>query len=193
MKRLDITGRQFGRLTAMTRDESVVISGTPRTAWNCQCSCGSQVTVLLVSLTTNNTRSCGCLNRESANKNVRLMHKACRTHNMSRSAEYVAWTGMRQRCLNPLNSGWRDYGGRGISVCDRWMKFGNFLSDMGPKPGPVFSLDRIDNNGNYEPKNCRWADKLTQYRNRRVRHIEEFSIEELTAKINRRMPASVAA
>jgi hypothetical protein len=84
-----------------------------------------------------------------------------------RTSEYYTWTGMRQRCFNPKSCGYHHYGGRGITVCARWLSFDNFIADMGPKPFKNYSLERIDVNGNYEPDNCIWADVKTQNGNRR--------------------------
>lgn len=92
------------------------------------------------------------------------------TLNRKPSVEYVTWVGMRQRCENPRRVEYPRYGGRGIFVCQRWHYFGNFLADMGRRPSPYLSLDRIDNNGNYEPGNCRWADRKTQNTNQRSRN-----------------------
>ena len=87
---------------------------------------------------------------------------------LSRNPEYMSWGNMKNRCYNKRDPKWRLYGARGISVCDRWMKFENFLADMGRRPGPGYSLDRINNDGNYEPGNCRWTTRQQQARNRRT-------------------------
>ena len=93
----------------------------------------------------------------------------------NQTPEYQTWANMRKRCDLPKHPGYKNYGGRGIKVCDRWQNYGNFLADMGRRPSPEHSIDRIDNNGNYEPGNCRWATKKEQDRNKRSNHIVEYN------------------
>lgn len=133
--------------------------------WECLCDkslggCGATTIVRGIHLRSGHTQSCGCL--------AELVQKTCHvTHGMTKTPEYQSWHGMKQRCTNSRHTSFSDYGGRGISVCDRWMTFENFLSDMGRKPSTSHSIDRIDNNGNYEPSNCVWASKESQARNNR--------------------------
>lgn len=131
--------------------------------FRCECDCGGEKIVKMGCLKNGYTSSCGCLWREQAIKNIP------RTHEMSASREYWIWKSMKARCLNPNNASFNRYGGRGISVCERWMKFDNFYSDMGDAPSRL-TLDRKDNNGNYEPGNCRWATYKQQQRNRSSNH-----------------------
>lgn len=149
MRFKDITGLEFGRLTALR------CVGNGR--WLCRCECGNEKLIYGGHLRAGMTESCGC------------GPQVCRvTHNLSHSPEYRAWDNARERCRNPNNRKFPIYGARGISVCERWANsFDNFIADMGRKPSPSHSLDRIDNNGNYEPGNCRWATGEQQNRNRR--------------------------
>lgn len=159
--RLEIkSGDQFGRLT-------VVREGEPETPGRrrivCRCACGVEVTAGLIALTTGNTKSCGCLSRDAAAARMK-------THGATiggKPPEYNCWVAIRVRCNNPKNGSYAYYGGRGIKVCARWQSFEAFLEDMGPRPSPAHSIDRKDNDGNYEPGNCRWATKAEQMQNTR--------------------------
>jgi hypothetical protein len=154
---IDLTGQVFGRLTVQYRADR---ESPPR--WLCLCECGATTTVRGGNLTNGKTRSCGCLHSEVST----ALGRSTATHGMSRTLTWRKWRGMRARCLSPSDSNYEQYGGRGITICERWQSFDAFLEDMGASP-PGMSLDRIDTNGNYEPGNCRWATPTTQTRNRR--------------------------
>ena len=158
----DLSGQSFGRLTVLFQAEKrKTPNGTTAVLWLCRCSCGNLVKVRGANLRTKTTQSCGCLRSE-------IEKAAAVTHGLSNSATYGSWKAMLERCRNPNNSHYRHYGGRGIAVCDRWNRFEEFLSDMGRRPEGK-TIDRINNDGNYEPSNCRWATDAEQRANKRTR------------------------
>jgi len=169
-KKIDLTGRRFGRLVVL-HDTSERKSGNG--VWRCRCDCGNKVNVVGCSLTSGYTTSCGCYNRE-------CVAEANTTHGMTQHGEwhpvYRAWFNMLQRCENPNNKRYKDYGGRGIAVCDEWHSAERFIGwalASGWEKG--LSIDRIDNNGNYEPDNCRWVTRKVQSRNKRSNHLVAFN------------------
>ncbi|MGP2517129.1 hypothetical protein [Yersinia sp. 2545 StPb PI] len=157
---IEMEGKRFGRLVVKGYSGH---SGSGKSLWRCQCDCGKNKVILGVSLRHGKALSCGCLQKEITSKNSK-------THGMTKSKAYNSWSAMMQRCTNRKSENFASYGGRGVTVCDRWLKFENFISDMGD-PSNGETIDRIDVNGNYEPSNCRWLSMKDQSRNRRNNRI----------------------
>lgn len=157
----DLTGRKFGRLTVLSRAEST----TRRIKWNCRCDCGTEKVVSGENLRSGHTKSCGCI---LAERNQERFGTKENVRGMSNTPLYKCWSAMKARCSNPNLPGYKDYGGRGIKVCDRWKEgFSNFYEDMGEGYAHGLQLDRIDVNGDYEPSNCRWVTPTVNARNKR--------------------------
>lgn len=159
----DIAGQRFGRLVAVRYVglKKVGTQGQRKSIWLCRCDCGSETEAHAQNLRKGTTQSCGCLLREVRSSS----HKK---HGMRGAPEYDSWCRMIQRCTNKNGNRWENYGGRGITVCPEWRNdFAAFFAHVGSKPSPKHSLDRINNDGNYEPGNVRWATFSEQMFNRR--------------------------
>lgn len=175
----NLTGQKFGRLTAIND-----IGKTTRgRVWRCVCECGQETESVSTYLKNGHKKSCGCLHADSA----KISGMKQRTHGYTTvdkkwtASEYGVWMSMKARCGNPKVASYKRYGARGITVCERWMKFENFIQDIGPRPTSKHSLDRIDTHQGYELENCRWADQMQQAQTRtNVRKIYAFG-ETMTA------------
>lgn len=165
MEQKDLSGMRFGKLLVVGR------YGGPCSAfkmrWECICECGEVRFIRTVSITSGNSKSCGCVRKSS-------WKRVITKHGLTNHPLYSTWREMKKRCTNPKHKAFSNYGGRGILVCERWMSLNNFVEDMGAKPSPIHELDRENNDGNYEPGNCRWVTKSVQSRNKRTNHRIEF-------------------
>ncbi|MBW1848840.1 MAG: hypothetical protein JRJ27_17250 [Deltaproteobacteria bacterium] len=158
MKRLNIKSEtRYGKLVIISEVSPIKDrNGSKRRRFSCKCDCGKIKIIRLLSLTSGNSKSCGC---------DRI--KSITNHGRSNTSEHRAWIDMRQRCLNKNHDRYNDWGGRGIEICERWDSFEKFIEDMGSRPTKKHSLDRINNDGDYELSNCRWATIKQQQNNRR--------------------------
>lgn len=171
MKFIDLEGKKFDRLTVVSYAGK---TNRGQSKWECVCDCGTVKTIQGYLMTSGASRSCGCLRKE-------ITKKRETKHEKSKTLTYSAWCSIKTRCTNPKSQYWNTYGGRGITICDRWLhSFENFLLDMGEIPFGGAQIDRIDNDVNYSPDNCRWVTNKENQRNKSNNHLITYNGETLT-------------
>lgn len=173
---IDLVGKRFNRWLVISEAPKPEHLKTKQRVvyWLCRCDCGNTGIVAGQSLRTGASQSCGCRQRECPELQNR-------THGLSGTIEYTIWQGIKARCYNPAEPAYRNYGGRGITMCDRWRNsFENFLADMGLRPSLQHSIDRIDCNIGYSPDNCRWATAVEQANNTRKNRFVAHDGQNLT-------------
>ncbi len=174
MKYHNLEGQTFGRWTVGKQ----ILCFVHPVKYLCRCSCGATRLVRALYLLCGRTKSCGCLRNE-------LSASRWTTHGLTKSSEYGNWCNMKRRCRDKSNLEWHRYGGRGIKVCDRWINsFKNFILDMGKKPTIKHEIDRINNDGNYEPSNCRWVTSIENRQKNSILKLNTEKVLDINTKLN---------
>lgn len=170
-KILDLTGKTFGSLFVLKKSDKIKDGNV---MWECQCSCGNKTLVTSYNLRSGRVGSCGCRKSKFTSENTSGENNPNHKHNLRNTKLYAIWTMMKQRCYNPNNKNFKDYGGRGITVCEEWLNdvqaFYEWSMKNGYKEG--LTIDRIDNDKGYSPDNCRWTTMKVQRKNQRKRKIK---------------------
>lgn len=161
---IDIKGKRFGRFKVLS---SAGVDSRGESIWKCICNCGKIKFILSYALRKGKIKSCGCYQKF-------IRGKSSRTHNASQSRLYHIWTDIFTRCYNKNCAAYKNYGGRGIKICKRWHDFSMFKKDIGRRPSKYFTIERINNNKGYSPKNCKWLHKSLQHHNKRTSHYLTF-------------------